>query len=199
MVHDHHLQLGSHPPLFHNFWHFNVKVAAAHHPVIQKEVDELLAEGVIEPSFVGGVSVPVCLLFLNILLALDPYLSLRSLVIIFIYLLLGCLLSDMSGSLLSMVIVFSQWNSRMFVCIFLLLSIIVILTFFFWCNTPYQWKVLPFGWLQSLGFSQPSLNLSCSFAMARVSVLLSIWMTSWFWFTLSRQVRGCIHFVLFID
>ena len=55
MVWGHHLQLRSHPPLFHNFWHFNVKAAAAHHPVIQKEVDELLAKGAIEPSS-GGVS-----------------------------------------------------------------------------------------------------------------------------------------------
>ena len=50
MVRGHHLQLRSHPPLFHNFWQFNVKVAAAHHPVIQKEVDELLAKGAFEPS-----------------------------------------------------------------------------------------------------------------------------------------------------
>ena len=55
MVWGHHLQLRSHPPLFCNFWHFNVKVPAAHHPVIQKEVDELLAKGVIEPSL-GGAS-----------------------------------------------------------------------------------------------------------------------------------------------
>ena len=48
----HHLQLRSHPPLFHEFWHFNVK--AAHHPVIQKEVDELLAKGAIEPSSSGA-------------------------------------------------------------------------------------------------------------------------------------------------
>ena len=53
MVWGHHLQLRSHPPFFHDFWHFNVKVAAAHHPVIQKEVDELLAKGAIEP-FSGG-------------------------------------------------------------------------------------------------------------------------------------------------
>ena len=50
MVLGHHLQLRSHPPLFCDFWHFNVKAAAAHHPVIQKEVDELLAKGAIEPS-----------------------------------------------------------------------------------------------------------------------------------------------------
>ena len=54
MVQGHHLQLRSHPPLFHDFQHFNVKAAAAHHPVIQKEVDELLAKGAIEPSSGGA-------------------------------------------------------------------------------------------------------------------------------------------------
>ena len=53
MVWGHHLQLWSNTPLFHNFQQFNVKVAAAHHPIIQKEVDELLAEGAIEPSSGG--------------------------------------------------------------------------------------------------------------------------------------------------
>ena len=37
-----------------DFWHFNVKAAAAHHPVIQKESDELLAKGAIEPSSGGA-------------------------------------------------------------------------------------------------------------------------------------------------
>ena len=55
MIWGHHLQLRSHPPLFHEFQHFNVKVAAAHHPVIQKEVDELLAKGATEPSSGGTV------------------------------------------------------------------------------------------------------------------------------------------------
>ena len=54
MVWDHHLQLRSHPPLFHGFWCFNVKAAAAHHPVIQKEDDQLLAKGAIEPSSGGA-------------------------------------------------------------------------------------------------------------------------------------------------
>ena len=44
MVQGHHLQLRSHPPLFHDFCKFNVKAAAARHPVIQREVDELLAK-----------------------------------------------------------------------------------------------------------------------------------------------------------
>ena len=54
MVQGHHLQLQSHPPLFCNFQQFNVKVTATHHPIIQKEVDELLAMGVIEPSSGGA-------------------------------------------------------------------------------------------------------------------------------------------------
>ena len=53
-VQAHHLQLRSHPPLFCDFWHFNVNAAAAHHPVIQREVDELLAKGAIEPSSGGA-------------------------------------------------------------------------------------------------------------------------------------------------
>ena len=53
-VQGHCLQLRSCPPLFHDFWHFNVKVMAAHHPVIQWEVDELLAKGANEPSSGGA-------------------------------------------------------------------------------------------------------------------------------------------------
>ena len=44
MVEGLHLQLRSCPPLFCNFKWFNIKAAIAHHPVIQKEVDELLAK-----------------------------------------------------------------------------------------------------------------------------------------------------------
>ena len=54
MVWGHHLQLRSHPPLFCNSWQFIVKVAVDHHPIIQKEVDELLAKGAIEPSSGGA-------------------------------------------------------------------------------------------------------------------------------------------------
>ena len=54
MVQGHHLQLRSHPSLFHDFQHFNVRVAAAHHPVIQKAVDELVTKGAIEPSSHGA-------------------------------------------------------------------------------------------------------------------------------------------------
>ena len=54
MPQGHHLQLWSHPSLFHNFWQFNVKLATTHHSIIQKEVDKLLAKGEIEPSSAGG-------------------------------------------------------------------------------------------------------------------------------------------------
>ena len=60
---------------------------------------------------------------------------------------------------------------------------------FVWCNVPYQWRVLPFG-PQPLGFSHPSLNLFCSFAIAKVCILSSIWMISWSSFALSGQVKG---------
>ena len=54
MVQGHHLQLQSHPPLFCNFCQVNIKVATTHHPIIQKEVDELLAKRAIEPSSGGA-------------------------------------------------------------------------------------------------------------------------------------------------
>ena len=49
-----HLQLRSHPPLFCDFQCFNVQAVAAPHPVIQKEVQELLAKGAIESSSGGA-------------------------------------------------------------------------------------------------------------------------------------------------
>ena len=55
MVWGHHFQLILYPPMFCNFQLFNVMVAATHHPIIQKEMDELLAKEVIEPSSSGAV------------------------------------------------------------------------------------------------------------------------------------------------
>ena len=53
MVNGHHLQLRHPPPLFHSFRLFSLKTTPAHHPVIQKQIDELLAKGTIE-SPTGG-------------------------------------------------------------------------------------------------------------------------------------------------
>ena len=61
---------------------------------------------------------------------------------------------------------------------------------FVWHNVPYQWRVLPFELATALGFSHPSLNLFCSFPIAKVCILLFIWMISWSLFALSGQVKG---------
>ena len=156
MVQGHHLQLRSHPPLFHNFWQFNVKAAAAHHPIIQKEVDELLAKGAIEPSS-GGAGfyssmfvVPTC-----ILVASGPYLTSSILIVICIYLLLRCQLSDMFGRLFSMVIMLSPLIYRMLIYIFLLLSIIVISYDLFGTMCLINGRFYLLGWPQPLRFSLP--------------------------------------------
>ena len=54
MVQGQHLQLRLCLPLFCNFWHLNVRAVAAHHPVIQREVDELFPKGAIELSSGGA-------------------------------------------------------------------------------------------------------------------------------------------------
>ena len=144
MVQGHHLQLMSYLPLFCNFWQFNVKATAAHHPIIQKEVDEVLSEGAIQPSS-GGFGfyysvfvVPKCTG------GLWPILYLSGLIVICIYFLLRSLLSDMSGSLFGMVFMLSPLISRMLIYILIVNHHCHFLQFV-WHNMPYQWKVFPFG------------------------------------------------------
>ena len=79
---------------------------------------------------------------------------------------------------------------RMLIYIFLLLSIVVISYNLFGTMCLISGRFYLLGWLQPLWFLQPSLHLFCSFTIARVSVLLSIWVTSWYCFILNRQVRG---------
>ena len=139
------------------------------------------------------VCIPAYLCFLTILVVFGPYFTLNGLIVICIYLILRCLLSDMCGSLFTMVIILSPFIYRMLIYILLLLSIIIICYNLFGTTCLISGRFYLFGWPQPLGFSQPSLNLSSSFAIVRVSILLSIWMTSWSWFTLSRQVRWTAH------
>ena len=54
MVNSYHLQLRCPPLLFHNSKCFNIKTVIAHHPVTQKEVDELLVKDTTEPSTGGA-------------------------------------------------------------------------------------------------------------------------------------------------
>ena len=53
MVKGNHLHLRSYPPLSHNFKMFKIQMAVDDDPVIQKEVEELLVKGAIEPSTSG--------------------------------------------------------------------------------------------------------------------------------------------------
>ena len=98
MVKGHHLQLRSHPPLLYNFKQFNIKAAVAHHPIIKKEVDQLLAKGATEPSSAFAGFPSNVFLYLSILVVSGPYIILSSLIIICTSLLLKCLLSDMYGN-----------------------------------------------------------------------------------------------------
>ena len=100
------------------------------------------------------VSIPMCLLFLSILVASAPYFTLSSLFIICIYL-LGGLLSDMSSILFSVVIMLSPLVSRMLIYIFLLFSIIIAFYYLFGTICLISGRFYLLGWPQPLGFSQP--------------------------------------------
>ena len=192
MVWCHHLQHRSHPLLFCDFWHFNVKVAAAHYPVIQKEVDELLAKGAIEPSS-GGAGfyssvfvVPKCTGGLHPILNLKhfncfmyiPSFKMPTLKHIWQLIQQGdyAFSIDLQDAYLHVPIVKYHHHFLHFV----------------WHNVSYQWKVLPFGLATAPRFLHPSPNLFCSFVIAKVYVLLSIWMTSWSSFTLSGHACFCV-------
>ena len=160
MVWGHHLQLRSHPPLFCDFQHFNVKAAAAHHPVIQKEVDELLAKGAIEPSSRGAgfyssmYVVPKCtggLRPIPNLKCFNHYMyipSFKMAILKHVWQLIQhgnyAFSIDLQDAYLHVPIVKHHHHFLHFV----------------WHNVPYQWKVLIFlGLPQPLGFIHPSPNL----------------------------------------
>ena len=186
----HHLQLRSHPPLFHDFQWFNVKAAAAHHPVIEKEVDELLFKGAIEPSS-GGTGfyssmfvVPKCTGGLGPILNLkhfNHYMHIPS---------LRCQLLNMYGSLSSMVIMPFPLIYRMLIYMFPLLSIIVVSYILFGVMCLISGRFYLLGLPQPLWCLRSPPNLFCSFVITKVCILLSIWMTSWSSFALSMWVRG---------
>ena len=184
----HHHQLRVHPSLFHDFHCFNVKVAAAHHLIVQKEVDELFAKGVIKPSSGGAGLYSSMFVVPKHTGYLWPILNLKHFYPYFHIPSFRCQLLDMCGCLFSVEIMLSPLIYNILIYIFLLLSIIIIS--YDLCGT----ICLINGRFYLLGQSQPSLNLFCSFVVTRVSVLLSIWMTSWSLFTLSRLVRGLTHF-----
>ena len=185
IVWGHNPQLRYHSPLFHKFQQYNVKAAVAHHTIIQKEVDELLAKGAIEPSF-GGVG-----FFSSVFVVpkhtygLQPILNIKC---------FKRYLHIPSFKMLTIrcVAAYSAWyyafsiDYRMLISIFLSLSIIISSNDLLGTICLISGRFYHLGWPQPLRFSLPSLNLFCSIAITRFSVLFSIWMTSWSWFTLSR-------------
>ena len=167
--------------------------SCSHHPNIQKEVDELLSKGTNEPS--SGVAGFYSSMFVvpKHTGGLWPILKLKHFNHYLHIPSLRCLLSDMYSILLSVVIMLSPLIYRMLIYIFLSLNIIIISYNLFNTMCLISGRFCLLGWPQPLGFSQPSLTIFCSFAIARVSIL-SILMTSWSWFALSGQIRGLTHF-----
>ena len=164
MVWGHHLQLWSHPPLFCNFWHFNVKVVTTHHPIIQKEVDELVSKEVFEPSSGSTGFYSSMFVVPKHTGSLQHILNLKRLIIICLYLLLGCLLSDVwqliqHGDYAFSIDLQDAYLHIPFVknhCYFIQ---------FVWHNIPSQWKVWTYGLATAscifAALSKPILFLCC--------------------------------------
>ena len=122
--------------------------------------------------------------------AFNSYSTWSVLIIICTYLLLRCQLLNMYGSLSSMVIMPFPLIYRMLIYMFPLLSIIIISYVLFSVMCLISGRFYLFALPQPLGFLRLLPNLFCSFAIPKVCILLSIWMTSWYFFALNGQVRG---------
>ena len=96
----------------------------------------------------------------------------------------------MYSSLSSMVIMPFPLIYRMLIYLSPLLSIIVISYVLFGIMCLIRGRFYLLALPQPLGFLHLSPNLFCSFAIAKVCTLLSIWMTSWYLFALNGQVGG---------
>ena len=167
---------------------------AAHHPVIQKEVDELLAKGAIEPSSGGAGFYSGVFVVATHTGGLHPILNLKGFnrymnIPSFKMPTLKTVWQLIQQGHYAFSIIF-----RMLIYMFPLLSIITgfYILFGVMCLISGGFYLLDLP--QPLGFSHPSLNLFCSFAITKVCILSSIWMISWSLFALSRQVKGHICF-----
>ena len=165
MVWGHHLRVRACPPLFCKFQQLNVNVAAAHHPISQKEVDELLVRGMIEPSSGGAGFYSSVFVVSEHTGGLWPILSLKHFnhfmhipsfmmqTIRHVWQCIQC--GDYSFSInlqdayLHIPIVKHHHHFLQFV----------------WHNVPYQWKVLPFGLAMApqvfTALTKPILFLCC--------------------------------------
>ena len=131
--------------MFHNFSQFIVKVATTHHPIIQKEVDELLAKGAVEP-FCGGTGFYSSMFvvrkhtggllpILN-LKCFNCYMhipSFKMVTIRHIWELIQC--GDYAFSINLLDVYLHIPIAKHHLCFLQ----------FVWHNVPHQWKVVPFG------------------------------------------------------
>ena len=101
-------------------------MATTHHPIIQKEVDELLHKGVIEPSSGGAGFYSSMFVVPKHTGGFQPILNLKHYNYCMHVPSLRCQLSDLSGSLFSIVIMLCLLIYRILIYIFLLLSIIIV-------------------------------------------------------------------------
>ena len=129
------------------------------------------------------VSILICLCFVSIWVVCIQFFILCNLITTCTHL-LGCLLLNRYSSLFNRVITLSTLILRMLTYMFQLPSIIIVC-----CNLLGRINLISgrfchLDLLQPLGFSLPSLNPYCSFVIARVFVLLFIWMISSSWFGL---------------
>ena len=161
-----------HGLLFSNFQWFSVKAAVSHHPVIQKELQELLSKGVIEHQLVILVSIPRCLSFLSVCVVYSLFSVLSDLITTCTYPLSRCIVLNRYCNLFSEVIILSPLILRMLY--YILFSILVTFCDLFGKINLIRRKVCHLGLLQPLRFSLLLLNLYCSFLDARIFILLFI-------------------------
>ena len=148
MVEGHHLYLRSCSLLFHNFKWFNIKAGMAHHTIIPKEVNGLLAKGAIEPlTGDAGFYSNLCVVPKHTL-ALQLALNLYWFNYYMHKLLLICLLSNRYGNLFNMVIMLFLLISRILIYIFLFVSITITFYILFGNINLISGSFCPLGWLQ---------------------------------------------------
>ena len=120
-----------------------IKVAPAHHSIIQKEVYKLLAKGVIEPTTGGAGFTPTSLLFLSVQVSYVPYSMLSDLIPMHI--------PTFKMPTIRQVWLLIQQGDFAFSIdlkdVYLYMPIVKhhhYILWFVWQHLPYQWKVLPF-------------------------------------------------------
>ena len=158
MVKGYHHLVSCHPLLFFNFRTLNIKAIPAHHPIIKKEVDELLAMGAIEP-YTGGVGFYSNLVVVpNHIGGLHPILNLQKFNHYMHIPTFKMPSVRQVQQVIQQVIMFFLLISRMLIYIFLLLSICITFYGLFGDTFLINGRFCLLVWLWLLGFTPPLLK-----------------------------------------